>query len=139
MPDNILKHEKNVVSLFLSARRQRHYIAACKHRVIPGLRGGEQEGALGENGGRVHGRQVVYAGHGVLVVVMFSLRKGQEQAATVSGQGGGGVRAGGLSGFGALFTPYNELKQRYQFEYILIETLNEDFQDQGTRSSGTRR
>ena len=112
LPDRILQDDP--LASFLSARRQRNCVRACKHSVFEDLRGsgGSSEVAAG---GSLRPHQVVYAGNGVVVTAMFRAREGAQQ--TPSGPG--------LFGGGGAFTPYNELKHRYQFECILIERLDE--------------
>ena len=119
----------SLVPLFLAARRQRNYIATRKHKVYPDVRNavaGKGDGSCITVRG-VQARQVVYAGNGILVVVAFSLREGQVQAtwATSYPETGEGSFSG-VSSIGASFIPYKELKQRYKFEYLLIERLNKN-------------
>lgn len=113
LPDYLIQDE-DPVSLFLAARRQRHYIAGCKYKIIPDPNSDLEVASC------THSRQVVYAGNGVVVNVMFSPRKSCEEASNVPGRGEGSINNLG----GTSFTPYNELKQLYQFEYLLIEHYN---------------
>ena len=137
LPDYYLCEEvcASPVALFLATRKQRRYIAAYKHKVYPDVRSGEPEGSsfkdVAEHSGTdsadfdgrisVHPRQVVYAGSGILIVVMFGPRKGKEQDGFTSER----VGEGSKSSMRMSFTTYKELKQRYQFEYIIVERLKE--------------
>ena len=106
------------VSIFLSARRQKNYLRACKHKVYEDIRsrGGCAKVSSDEDvAPRPH--QVIYAGQGIVVAVMFRPREKDYQQVSQ------GRENAGLSGAGN-FTPYNELKARYQFAYLLIERLN---------------
>ena len=122
VPEHSLRVDDDPVHVFLSARRQRNYIRACKHTMCHDVRiRVSDERRSDEDGGTPH--QVVYAGHGVVVAVMFRYRlkendvKQQESHAAERG-------AAGLSG-ATNFTPYNELKQRYEFGYLLIQRLKQ--------------
>ena len=133
LPDYLVDSEPSVdpVALFLAARRQRCYVTLSKHKIFPDIRSmpkrelerssnsealDEEQAAV--NTISVHPRQVHSAGNGILVVVMFGPRQG---AGTTTGSFGVTSR---LSTRAGSFTPYSELKQRYQFEFILIERLN---------------
>lgn len=130
MPDYYLHEESvNPVDLLFATRRQRRYISSSKHTVYPDIRNVrscEFEGSVDEDAARtcsVHPRQVLHAGSGILVVVMFGQRKGakeKEQASATATNDGESSRSSAY----VSFTPYNELKQRYHFEFILVERLN---------------
>ena len=110
LPDPLLQNEDPLIS-FLSARRQRNYLKACKHRVYQDVR--KSDSSATEDS--LLPLQVVYAGNGVVVTALFRDRQKTPQAPAAPGR----------LGTGASFTPYKELKQRFQFECILIDRLSE--------------
>ena len=123
LPEYYLQAD-DLVALFLSARRQIHCISVCKHKVFPNVRSSVVDGASGAAYDGVNPRQILHADNGILIIVMFGPRdrEVQEQADATTEKDGGGFYK--VSEAGLPLTPYKELKQRYQFEYILIERLN---------------
>ena len=119
VPDYYVGEEANLVDLFLAARRQRRYIAGNKHLVYADVRRVSPAGgaSVGEaQPSALHPRQILYAGSGVIVVVLFKSREGAQQKVSGSEEAGAGSKIQG-------FKSYRELKQQYQFAYIQVERL----------------
>ena len=120
IPDHCLLEDEDPVAVFLAARRQRNCVRACKHRVYRDIRG--SGGVERDDAATTQPHQVVYAGHGVVVSVMFRQKESETQQES---QATDRDHRATSALTGAHFTPYKVLKQRYQFGYLLIERLSE--------------
>ena len=122
VPDYRVREDGHPLRLFLAARRQRNYIARCTHRSYTDVR---SRGVASGNAHAVHPAdsqhhpsQVLHAGHGVIVAVLFGPRAGAQEHSS-----SGASPETGSTTWG--FLPYRELKKLYKFVCIQIERLND--------------
>ena len=121
VPDYRVREDGHPLRLFLAARRQRNYVARCTHRSHADVRARSfapgNADAVHLADGEHRAGQVLHAGHGIIVAVLFKPRVGAKESFS-----SGASTETGSTTWG--FLPYRELKKLYKFFCIQIERLN---------------
>ena len=122
VPDYRVGKDGHPLHVFLAARRQRNYIARCTHRSYADVR---SRGVAPGNTHAVHPAdselracQVVHAGHGVIVAVLYELRARAQESSS-------GDESPDMGAMIMWFFPFSDQVKPYKLFCIQIERLND--------------